>query len=311
MLSPLEGPSEFQKAQMALQSWEGSNVHQIQVEGTFDQCQAMVKEITTGEFADLGAMNSINWARIASQIPYYFSGYFQVVGDEIGRPVDFVVPTGNFGNVLAGYIAKQMGLPIRRLIVATNENDVLNELITTGVYNTNRIVEATTSPSMDIAVASNFERVLFDLLDKDPEKTRDFMDQLKQTKSVSLHDVGLDKADLRALGFAVGTSTAHDRLSTIKAAYRESGILIDPHTADAVSVALDYDWSNGEQVPLICMSTAKPVKFEATMHEALGFTPRRADTRFIGIEALAKERGRFVRLNTRAEVEDYIREHRT
>ena len=188
MLSPLQGMSDFQRAQMA--SLSGDNIVNISVRGRFDDCQDLVKKIMNEpEFSKLGAVNSINWGRISSQVPYYFSGYFQVA-KKIGDPVDFAVPSGNFGNVLSGYIAKHMGLPIRRLIVATNENNVLHKLFTTGVYE-NTPAHVTSSPSMDISKASNYERLVFDIFEHDAEETTSYMRTFNETGKVDLADYGL------------------------------------------------------------------------------------------------------------------------
>ena len=317
MLSPQHGPTEFQQAQMALQTVH-DNVHHIHYPGTFDDCQAMVKQINADpEFTDLGAMNSINWARIASQIPYYFSGYFQTVGERVGEEVDFVVPTGNFGNVLAGYIAKQMGLPIRNLIVATNENSVLVPLIMNGDYTVPPEVLMTSSPSMDIAVASNYERLFYWLSENDPGLTSEYMAALKMNGTVKLNDYGMKQDAIKSAGFWAGTSTHADRLRRIaELGTQQGGLLIDPHTADAVQVStayprLDMDDEQGrDQVKIVCLSTAKPVKFEATIREALGYVPERTDERFIGLEARAKQAGGFVLLTSMDAVKSYIRSHR-
>ncbi len=278
VLSPETGMSDFQKAQMG--ALTGSNISNVSIDGRFDACQKLVKAIKGDpEFADLGAVNSINWGRIASQIPYFVSGYLQAVDGNVGQLVDFVVPTGNFGNILAGYIAKKMGLPIRKLIVATNENNVVDTLIQTGTY-TYKIAEPTSSPSMDISEASNYERVLFDLVERDPLKVRAYMEQFNTTGSVKFGDIGLPADALRKAGFDSDTSTEMDRLESIRWAYQQSGEVIDPHTADAVTVAR----RKAERgVPIVCMSTALPVKFEPFIREALGYSPTR-EPRFVGLE---------------------------
>ncbi|MEO8863245.1 MAG: threonine synthase [Candidatus Saccharimonadales bacterium] len=301
MLSPEIGMSDFQKAQMGMLS--GGNIFNISIPGRFDDCQDIVKAIKQDEeFSKLGAVNSINWGRIASQVPYYVAGYLQVVGTEVGKPIDFVVPTGNFGNVLAGYIAKQMGVPIRRLIVATNENSVVDTLIQTGSYDKPASAKITTSPSMDITVASNYERLLYDVVGRSPEKVRAYMDQFEKTGKVGFKDVGLADSVLRTRGFDSGVSTASDRLESIQWAQWQSGIVIDPHTADAVTVART---KKEDGVPIVCMSTALPVKFEPTIREALGFVPARQE-RFQGIEE--KSLGGFTVLPNDAEaIKAFIR----
>ncbi len=279
MLSPLEGMSDFQRAQMGILS--GGNIYNLSVRGRFDDCQDMVKALNSDpEFADLGAVNSINWGRISSQVPYYFSGYFQVVGENIGNPVDFVVPTGNFGNILAAYFAKQMGLPIRKLIVATNENDVINRLIQTGVYTVKK-AQVTSSPSMDISKASNYERLVYYLLGNDPVATANYMKKFETDGSVDFKDFGLSANALKENGFASGTSTHTDRIAMIRWAHETADLIIDPHTADAFKVAQQH---REDGVPILSMATALPVKFEDTINEALGFIPER-EARFVGLES--------------------------
>jgi len=287
MLSPVTGMSRFQQAQMAELS--GGNITNLSVDGRFDDCQDMVKALKSmPEFADLGAVNSINWGRVAAQVPYYFSGYLQAVGEDIGKQVDFVVPSGNFGNVLAGYIAKKMGLLIRTLVVATNENNVTDTLIQTGVYELPGGAQITSSPSMDITKASNYERVLLDLMD--PDQARAYMQQFEVSGRVSFSDFDIPMDALKQLGFDSGVSKHSDRLSAIKWAH-DHGMLIDPHTGDAVTVARKIvEQCPDDTTPLICMSTALPVKFEDTMQEALGYTPKRPE-RFIGLEERVKKLG--------------------
>ncbi len=282
MLSPETGMSEFQKGQMG--GFSGGNIFNISVQGRFDDCQDLVKAIKQEpDFAHLGAVNSINWGRISSQVPYYFSGYLQVAKN-IGDPVDFTVPSGNFGDVLAGYVAKQMGLPIRRLIVATNENDVLHKLFTTGIYELSPAV-VTSSPSMDISKASNYERLAFDVLGRDPKKLSAYMQQFSETGSVSLADYGADRSVFTELGFVSGSSSHAVRLKTIADIYEETNQAIDPHTADGVFVGRQQ-FDAAENIPMVCLETALPVKFEDTIQEALGQVPARSD-RFAGVEASA------------------------
>lgn len=280
MLSPETGMSDFQKAQMG--SLSGDNIFNISVRGRFDDCQDMVKEVKgEPEFSDLGAVNSINWGRISSQVPYYVSGYLQAAKN-IGDPVDFVVPSGNFGNVLSGYVARKMGVPIRKLIIATNENNVLHKLFTTGVYELTPAT-VTSSPSMDISKASNYERLVFSLLGNDGEKTAAYMQEFATSGSVDLKEYGLGADVFAKNDFFSGESSHAKRLQAIKETYDEAGTVIDPHTSDGVAVAKEY-FDPSEKVPMICLETALPVKFESTIKEALGFVPDRP-TRFEGLEA--------------------------
>lgn len=301
MLSPEEGMSDFQKAQMG--SLSGDNIFNISIPGRFDDCQDLVKTIKQDpEFAGLGAVNSINWGRVASQIPYYVSGYLQVVGNDVGKPVDFVVPTGNFGNVLAGYYARKIGLPIRRLIIATNENDVLNTLIQTGTYQRPSSAHVTSSPSMDITVASNYERLVFDLFDGDAMRTKSYMEQFEKTGLVRFSDFAMANNVLKKHGFDSVRSQANDRLDSIRWAYEKSKIVIDPHTADGVTAART---KQDPSVPIVCMSTALPVKFEPTIRQALGFIPDRP-TRFRNLE-VQSESGFTVIANKPDDVKNFIR----
>ena len=284
MLSPQLGMSAFQKDQMGVLSG-GNILNASLVGGTFDDCQYLVKQLKgEPEFAKLGAVNSINWGRISSQVPYYVSGYVQVaerIGN--GAKVDFVVPSGNFGNVFAGYVARRMGVPIRRLIIATNENDVLERLVRTGVYEKKGKADRTSSPSMDITDASNYERLLFEMVGRNPDVAARYMLAFKRTGKVDLADFGLSPTVFAEFGFFAGSSSHAKRIEEIRRVSRESGIVIDPHTADGVSVARKYV---NQGAPVIVMSTAMPVKFEDTIKEALGheLVPEREE-RFRGLEA--------------------------
>ena len=280
MLSPKEGMSDFQKAQMGVLT--GNNIYNISVNdgARFDDCQGLVKLLKQDpEFSKLGAVNSINWGRISSQVPYFISGYLQAV-EEVGQEVDFVVPTGNFGNILSGYIAKKMGVPIRRLIAATNENDVVAKLIRTGVYELNP-AQITSSPSMDISQASNYERLLFDLLGRDPQLVTKYMREFSQEKRVDLRDFGLSEDVFYQNGIFEGVSSHEDRINTIRDLYAREKTIIDPHTANALKVA--YSYKNDDGVSMIVLETALPVKFEPMIEQALGFTPKR-ENRFIDLE---------------------------
>jgi threonine synthase len=274
MLSPRGRMSPFQTAQMY--SLTDPNIFNLAIDGVFDDCQDLVKAIAGDarfkEQQHLGAVNSINWARIAAQIVYYFKGYFAATRRE-GEPVDFAVPSGNFGNILAGHVARGMGLPIRRLILATNENDVLDEFFRTGRYRIRPAgdVVATSSPSMDISKASNFERFMFDLVNRDPAVVRELWGNLAEHGEFGLAGTSYARA-LAESGFVSGRSTHADRVVTIRQLAERYGVVVDPHTADGIKVALEW---RDRAVPLICIETALPAKFAATIREALGRDPER------------------------------------
>jgi threonine synthase len=305
MLSPRGKMSPFQTAQMY--SLTDANIFNIAIDGVFDDCQDIVKSISADAAFKrqfhIGAVNSINWARIAAQVVYYFKGYFGATADD-GQEVSFAVPSGNFGNVLAGHVARQMGLPIRRLIVATNENDVLDEFFRTGRYRVRSAAETrqTSSPSMDISKASNFERFVFDLAERDPAAIAALWYDVE-------HDGGFDLAGtplgrrLHDSGFVSGRSTHADRIETIRSLAKRHDVVIDPHTADGVKVGLEH---REKGVPLICIETALPVKFAATIQEALGYAPPRPAA-YEGLEALPQ---RFVTLPAdAAAVRTFVAEH--
>ena len=265
MLSPHGRMSPFQRAQMyALQD---PNIHNLAVKGVFDDCQDLVKQVNADRAFKsrhrIGAVNSINWARVAAQVVYYFKGYFAATEDD-DQEVAFAVPSGNFGNIHAGYVARAMGLPIRKLILASNENDVLDEFFSTGRYRVRKNVQETSSPSMDISKASNFERYVFDLVGRDGARVRDLYRCLD-----SSGEFDLPRPDGE---FVSGRSTHADRLRTIKQVYDKFGVMIDPHTADGVKVGLEH---REPGVPLLCLETALPVKFSQTIREALGRDPER------------------------------------
>jgi len=274
MLSPHQKMSRFQTAQMF--SLPDPNIFNIAVRGVFDDCQDIVKAVSSdAEFKTryaIGAVNSINWARVAAQVVYYFKGWLAITTRD-DQEVSFAVPSGNFGNICAGYIAKRMGLPIRRLILATNENNVLDEFFRTGVYRvrpTDQVAQ-TSSPSMDISKASNFERFIFDAVGRDPSVVRELWRQVDTQGCFDLSNTPYFQT-VRESGFVTGSSTHQNRLSTIRRVYEESGLIIDTHTADGVKVGLDY---REEDVPLICLETALPAKFEESIVEALGRSPER------------------------------------
>jgi threonine synthase len=305
MLSPQGRMSPFQQAQMF--SLQDPNIHNLAIEGVFDDCQDIVKAVS----ADLafkrahriGTVNSINWARLLAQVVYYFAGYFQATGRN-GERVDFAVPSGNFGNICAGHVARMMGLPIHRLVLATNENDVLDEFFRTGVYRVRGSAEthATSSPSMDISKASNFERFVFDLLGRDGAATRAlFGDALARDGRFTLEaeTFGL----MRRFGFVSGSSTHADRIDTIRDTWQAFGTMIDPHTADGLKVAREHRTPG---VPMVVLETAQPAKFAATIREALGREPERPPA-LRGLEELPR---RFTALPAEVQpVKDYIRAH--
>ncbi|SPE24411.1 Threonine synthase [Burkholderiales bacterium] len=274
MLSPLGRMSAFQRAQMY--SLQDANIFNLAIEGSFDDCQDLVKAIGSDlafkRRHRLGAVNSINWARIVAQVVYYFRGYFAVTADE-SQEVDFCVPSGNFGNVLAGWIARQMGLPIGRLVVATNENDVLDEFFRSGRYRVRPGAQthATSSPSMDISKASNFERFIFDIVGRDPAALRELWWQVDTQGSFELKDTPFWSAVV-ASGFASGRSFHADRLATIRRQYEHDRRILDPHTADGVKVAREHRRAG---IPMVCLETALPAKFAETIREAIGRDPER------------------------------------
>src|SRR6266581_4347118 len=274
MLSPHRRMSAFQAAQMY--SLQDANIFNIAVRGVFDDCQDIMKAIS-GDSAlkakhRIGAVNSINWARVAAQVVYYFKAYYDVTGHD-GQPVSFSVPSGNFGNVYAGHVARQMGLPIRKLIVATNENDVLDEFFRTGRYRVRKAAEvkATSSPSMDISKSSTFERYAYDLVGRDPGKLKALWTQLDVEGAFDLAGTEYFKR-VGESGFVSGSSTHADRLTTIRRVWKDYGVMIDPHTADGIKVGLEH---REQGVALVCMETAQPVKFAETIREALGREPVR------------------------------------
>jgi len=288
MLSPHGRMSPFQQAQMF--SLMDPNIHNLAVEGVFDDCQDIVKAVSNDlEFKrrhKIGTVNSINWARLLAQVVYYFAGYFQATGSNEQR-VDFTVPSGNFGNVCAGHVARQMGLPIRQLVVATNENDVLDEFFRTGVYRVRGSADTheTSSPSMDISKASNFERFVFDLLGRDPVRCKAlFGESLSREGRFDLSGDAVFAAAAAHYGFRSGRSTHADRLATIRDVDQRFAVVIDTHTADGVKVAREQ---RDPAVPMIVLETALPIKFAETIVEALGHEPDRPAA-FVGIEALPK-----------------------
>ncbi len=335
MTSPAGRMSPFQQAQMF--SLMDDNIFNIAVDGVFDDCQDMVKAVSNDlDFKrryKIGTVNSINWARLLAQVVYYFAGYFQATeltptlpaargslppegadspwgGPAANRTndqkVSFAVPSGNFGNVCAGHVARLMGLPVAKLVVATNENDVLAEFFQTGVYRVRASSDTheTSSPSMDISKASNFERFIFDLLGRDGARVKAlFGDALARDGQFDLSQHPAFNDCRMRYGFVSGTSTHANRLATIKDTYERHAMMIDPHTADGVKVAREHLQAG---VPMIVLETALPIKFSETIVEATGGEPDRPP-KFEGIEALPK---RVVQMAAdAAAIKDFIAKH--
>jgi threonine synthase len=272
MLSPHERMTPFQAAQMY--SLQEPNIHNLAVQGVFDDCQDMVKKVNADAAFKarhrIGAVNSINWARVAAQVVYYFKAYFAITRSD-GEAVSFAVPSGNFGNIYAGYVARRMGLPVRRLILASNENFVLDEFFRSGRYRVRRPVVKTTSPSMDISKASNFERYVFELVGREPARVRELWRRLDSEGEFDLsHSPYWPR--VAESGFASGKSSHAERVATIRAVFEKYGVMIDPHTADGVKVGLEH---REPTVPLVCLETAAPAKFAETLRAALGREPER------------------------------------
>jgi len=274
------------------------NVHNIAVDGTFDDCQNIVKAMFNNhKFRDrvrLSGVNSINWGRIVAQIVYYFTAAVSL--GSAHRKVSFTVPTGNFGDVFAGYCAKAMGLPIEKLIIATNANDILRRTIDTGRYEMNGVA-TTISPSMDIQISSNFERLLFESAGRDASAVLRMMDGLKQSGGFAVPDNAL--AAIRR-DFAAGTAGEAETKATISMTLKAAGYLLDPHTAVGVSVARHQ--AHGA-TPMITLGTAHPAKFPAAVHEATGFEPS-LPTWLADLHA--REERFSVLANDQSAVEDFI-----
>jgi threonine synthase len=282
MLSPHGRMSPFQRAQMY--SLTDPNIFNLAIESMFDDCQSIVKAVSSDRAFKarhrIGTVNSINWTRLAAQVVYYFKGYFAVTRTN-EEEVSFAVPSGNFGNICAGHIARCMGLPIRRLILATNENNVLDEFFRTGVYAPRRAADthATSSPSMDISRASNFERFVFDLVERDPARVRELWAKVEAGEPFDLSKTEAF-ARIASFGFVSGMSLHQDRLETIRRVWEHYGVEVDTHTADGIKVGLQY---RERGIPLVCLETALPIKFAGTIQEALGRKPS-CPPRFQGLE---------------------------
>lgn len=291
MLSPHGKMSAFQTAQMF--SLQDENIFNLAIEGVFDDCQDIVKAVSNDQAFKqkyrIGAVNSINWARIAAQIIYYFKAYFAVTHSN-QETVSFSVPSGNFGNIFAGHVARMMGLPIKQLILATNENDVLDEFFRTGLYRPRTTAETkqTSSPSMDISKASNFERFIFDLTGRDAARVKELWQAVDQGRPFDLSQTDLWKK-IQDFGIVSGTSNHAARITTIREIYHQFNTLVDTHTADGLKVGMELHTSD---TPLVCLETALPVKFADSIQEAVGFTPERP----AGYNDLEKLPQRFERM---------------
>ncbi|BCF97346.1 threonine synthase [Paraburkholderia sp. PGU19] len=304
MLSPHKKMSAFQTAQMY--SLQDPNIFNIAIEGVFDDCQDIVKAVSNDHAfkaqQKIGTVNSINWARVVAQVVYYFKGYFAATQSNDER-VSFTVPSGNFGNVCAGHIARMMGLPVEKLVVATNENDVLDEFFRTGIYRVRKSSETyhTSSPSMDISKASNFERFVFDLLGRDPKRVLQLFRDVEEKGGFDLQASG-DFARVQEFGFVSGRSSHDDRVDTIRDVFEQYDTMIDTHTADGVKVAREHLQAG---IPMIVLETAQPIKFGETIREALEREPERPAA-FSGIEDLPQ---RFEVLGNDAErVKEFVAE---
>ncbi len=284
MLTPHGRMSAFQAAQMY--SLQDPNIFNLAVEGVFDDCQDIVKAVSADagfkERQRIGAVNSINWARVVAQVVYYFRGYLSATA-RVGDPVSFTVPSGNFGNVCAGHIARMMGLPIRTLVCATNENDVLDEFFRTGTYRVRGAADTwqTSSPSMDISKASNLERFVHDVVDGDPARVADLWKAVDAQGGFTLDTSAMSRVRDR-FGFRSGRSTHANRLETIRDVWSRYGVVIDTHTADGVKVAREHLESG---VPMVVLETAQAAKFTEAVQEALG-RPAPRPPAFEGIERL-------------------------
>ena len=297
ILFPKGRVSEIQRKQMT--TVDSASIYPIEIDGTFDDCQNLVKHLFQNlefkEEVSLGAINSINWARVAAQIVYYFSTFQQLQSNR----VSFSVPTGNFGDVLAGWVAKKMGLPIDKLIVATNDNDILDRAISNGDY-FQEDVKATTSPSMDIQISSNFERLLFESLNRDPEKLRNLFKELKENNGFRIDN---DTLTYIRNDFKSGKASEEKVKDTISRIHKASNIILDPHTAVgfyASASELNFD------VPMVNLGTAHPAKFSKAVIDAIGFEPEIPDR----LKNIINKKERFTQLENNSEaLISFIRKH--
>ena len=287
MLTPAGRMTPFQQAQMF--GLDDPNIHNVALDGVFDDCQDIVKAVSNdAEFKQryrIGAVNSINWARLMAQIVYYISCWIRIT-DNNAQKVSFSVPTGNFGDICAGHIVRQMGVPIDRLIVATNENNVLDEFFRTGAYRVRSSADTleTSSPSMDISRASNFERFIYDLLGRDATRTAELF---SQREGFTLADDPAFPAAAQRYGFLSGSSTHADRVHTIRDTWERLGVMLDPHTADGVHVARDL--RDQVDTPIVCLETALAAKFADTIREAVGDVDIPRPAKLQGLEDLPQK----------------------
>ena len=323
---PDEGVSHMQKLQMATTG--GSNTYVAGIKGNFDDAQTAVKKVFTDpEVREImkangyvmSSANSINWGRLLPQIAYYFSAYADLLSSgeiEAGDKVDFVVPTGNFGDILAGYYAKRMGLPVEKLLCASNVNNVLTDFFTTGEYDATRDFHKTISPSMDILISSNLERLLFEFTDRDDRAVADMMRSLKETGRYQVDPLAIK----RKLGeFVAGFADEDETMETMYNIFDEYGYVVDPHTAVALAVYNNYCLSSEEEIPTVILSTANPYKFAQDVYEAVGESevkdPFKAvkKLRFLtgmevpaGIDGLETAEVRFTDVLSRDEIKDKV-----
>ena len=276
ILFPDGRTSEVQRRQMT--TLGALNAHAVAVPGTFDDCQDLVKaafaDVRFRDEVRLSAVNSINWARVMAQVVYYITSHLSVAPD--GGPVSFVVPTGNFGNILAGWVAKRMGLPVDRLVVASNRNDILTRFFTTGTMAITEVVP-TTSPSMDIQVSSNLERLLFEVLDRDGAALADLMAAFRTDGTVSVPVEVLSELQAE---FDCGRLDDEAAAAVIRSLQQHTGLLVDPHTAVGIGVAealADGGPLSDPSVPVVCLATAHPAKFPDAVEAAVGVRPALPD----------------------------------
>jgi threonine synthase len=304
ILYPHERVSEVQRRQMTTVADE--NIHTIALRGTFDDAQSILKKLFRDskfrEEVSLAGVNSINWARVVAQVVYYFTSAVALGGP--GREISFSVPTGNFGDVLAGYVAKRMGLPLRRLVVATNANDILARALASGQYELRSVMQ-TQSPSMDIQLSSNFERLLFDVYDRDPSMIRAAFASLEQSRVFSIPQASLEK--IRA-EFEAHSASEEETSAEIARTYRDAGYVLDPHTATGVHAARRR-LAQDPHTPLVALATAHPAKFPDAIQRAIGIeTPLpmqfagllSAPERFTILDSDEKQVAAFIREGARA-----------
>jgi len=264
ILHPEGKVSDFQRKQMT--TVDAGNIYNIAIDGNFDDCQALVKKLLVDKDFNnkhnLASINSINWGRVLAQVVYYFYSAFKVMKGKDNKSVNFSVPTGNFGDAYAGYVAKKMGLPIEKIIIATNSNDILSNFFKNGIYKISKVIP-TISPSMDIQLASNFERLLYETLDHDPSLVREYMKTLSNIGSFKISNEKLKTLNETFIGLGVSDEATIER---IKSTYN-NGLVIDPHTSVGLEAAYNYNYSL--KGPCIVLSTAHPVKFADAVSSAI------------------------------------------